>query len=104
MNNKVINLAAFIILSLLWLIFLIAVVANQQILLALWREFLAWPLIIQLIFAMLTLPVFISLWIWQMGWALWVRIILVLGLAIASIYLFFPRKKPDKAASPVDKQ
>ncbi len=103
MKNKVINLAAFVILSLLWLIFLIALVINQQILLAVWREFLAWPLVIRIIFGMLTLPVFAGLWIWQTTWALWIRVILVLALASATIFLFFPRKTPEKAVPPSDK-
>jgi hypothetical protein len=93
MKNKLINLAAFSILSLLWLIFLIALFINQQTLIAAWQVFSTWPLVIQIVVALLALPVIAGLWIWQTTWALALRIILVLGLAFVTVYLFFPRKR-----------
>ena len=57
-----------------------------------WQAFAGWPLILQIAAWLLALPLVLGLWIWQMAWAVWLRVILVLGLAWVTVYLFFPRK------------
>ena len=98
MKNKSIGLVAFTVLSLLWLGFLIVLFTNQQLLVTALQAFAGWPLVLQLVVWLLGLPLVLGLWIWQMAWALWLRIILVLGLALVSVYLFFPRKTAKQPA------
>src|SRR5512146_2078109 len=98
MKNKSLNLVAFSLLSLLWLGFLIVLFTNQQLLVSAWQAFAGWPLIFQMVVWLLGLPLVLGLWIWQMAWALWLRVILVLGLAWVTVYLFFPRKSASQAA------
>ncbi len=98
MNNKLINYAAFIILAALWLGFGAALVFNPALLDAVWQAFLGWPLIGQLVVGLLTLPVLAGLWIWQMAWPLWLRLVLVAGLALATLYTFNPKKPAAQPA------
>ena len=99
MKNKSINLAAFSILSLLWLGFLVVLFANQQLLVSAWQAFAGWPLILQIVAWLLVLPLVLGLWIWQMAWTLWLRVLLLLGLAWVTVYLFFPRKTASQPAA-----
>jgi hypothetical protein len=92
MKNRIINLSAFAILAVLWLAFLVALVFNRTVLDAAWQTFRGWPLILQAIIGLLALPVAAGLWIWETTWPVWVRLILVLGLAWVTVYTFFPRK------------
>ena len=92
MNNRMINLAAFGILTVLWLAFLAALVFNRALLDAAWQTFRGWPLVLQGIIWLLALPVVAGLWIWETTWPMWVRLILVLGLAWVTVYTFFPWK------------
>ena len=39
---------------------------------------------------MLLLPWVLALWIWNTGWVLWIRIVLVLGLAWVNLVMFWP--------------
>ncbi len=103
MNNRFINILAFAILAILWLGFLLALVFNREALNSAWQIFRNWPLILQIIVGLLTLPVIIGLWVWQTGWAIWLRVILVLGLAWVTVYTFFPRAKSIKAATSSEK-
>ena len=99
MKNKSINLVAFSILSLLWLAFLFILFTNQQLLVSAWQAFAAWPLVFQIVVWLLGLPLVLGLWVWQMAWSLWLRVILVLGLACGTMYLFFPKKTAGQAVS-----
>jgi hypothetical protein len=92
MTNRMINYSAFAILSLLWLGFLASLLFSPALLDSAWQSFRSWPLILQLLVGLLVLPVAAGLWIWETGWAFWLRLILVLGLAWVTVYTFFPRK------------
>jgi hypothetical protein len=102
MTNRAINILAFAVLTLLWLVFGAALLVNRELLNTAWQSFRAWPLAGQLVVWLLLLPVTLGLWIWQTSWPIWLRLILVAGLAWATIYLFFPRKtrSPAEASSP----
>ena len=93
MTNRIINLAAFAVLTLLWLIFAIALVFNRELLASAWQTLRGWPLVMQVIVWLLTLPVTLGLWIWQTAWPLALRLVLILGLAWATVYTFYPWKK-----------
>ena len=90
--NMIINIAAFGILSLLWLGFAAALLLNQPMLDQVWLSFRGLPLIFQALVGLLVLPVAVGLWIWETSWPLWLRLLLVIGLGWVTIYTFFPRK------------
>ncbi len=93
MTNRVINLAAFSILTVLWLAFGAALLLNREIVDSFWHLFTNWPLIAQAVVALLALPVVAGLWIWETSWPLLLRLVLVVGLAWVTVYTFFPRTK-----------
>jgi len=90
--NMIINIAAFGILSLLWLGFAAALLLNPPMLDQVWLSFRGLPLIFQALVGLLVLPVTVGLWIWETSWPLWLRLLLVIGLGWVTIYTFFPRK------------
>jgi hypothetical protein len=69
-----------------------ALIFNRTLLDSVWQSFRSWPLILQVIVGLLLLPVALGLWIWETSWALWLRLLLVLGLGVATLYVFFPKK------------
>ena len=50
------------------------------------------PLVIQLVMWLLFLPWMIALWIWVQPWAIFIRLVLVLGTLLFAEYLLFPWK------------
>jgi hypothetical protein len=90
--NKVISVSAFVLLVVLWLGFGAALAFNQALLDSAWQLFRGLPLAIQLVLGLLVFPVFLSLWIWESSWPLGVRLILVIGLGVATLYTFFPKQ------------
>jgi len=92
MTNRVINIFAFTVLTLLWIAFAAALLFNRGLLDTVWQSFRSWPLVIQIVVGLLVLPVALGLWIWETTLALWLRLILVVGLGMVTIYVFFPWK------------
>jgi cytochrome bd-type quinol oxidase subunit 2 len=90
-TDFLINIIAFIVLTLLWLGFGAALVVNRELLDQAWRMFRSWNLFVQLFVALLVLPVILGLWIWNTRWPIWMRLLLVAGLAWMTEYTFFPR-------------
>ena len=103
MRDRIINIVAFTVLTLLWLGFAAAVLFNRDMLDTVWHSFRSWPLVIQLVVGLLVLPVVLGLWIWETSWSLWLRLILVLGLAWVTIYTFFPKKTPRQPETSLGK-
>lgn len=97
MRDRIINIFAFAVFSLLWLAFGAALLFNRELLDTTWQLFRTWPLIVQLLVGLLVLPVVAGLWIWETSWPLLLRLILVIGLAWATVYTFFPRKTSRQA-------
>lgn len=89
--NLVVGLAAFAILALLWLGFAVAAALNPSALDRAWRALRGLPLIVQALIWLLILPVALGLWIWETSWPAWLRLLLVGGLGICTVYTFFPR-------------
>jgi hypothetical protein len=90
--NMIINIGAFVILSVLWLGFAAALIFNQALLDSIWTAFRGLPWAVQAIVWLLVLPVTAGLWIWESNWPLWLRLILVVGLGWVTVYTFFPHK------------
>jgi hypothetical protein len=89
--SKMISFLAFIVLTILWVGFYIAMLANPGLLNAIWYTYRSYPFLIQVLAGILLLPLTLGLWVWESGWSFWTKIILVVGMGIATIYLFFPR-------------
>jgi len=92
-----INILAFAVLALLWLAFGVALVFNSGLLDIVWQSFRGWNVILQLLVGLLVLPVVAGLWIWETSWPMWLRLILVIGLGFATVYMFFPKKGDSQA-------
>jgi hypothetical protein len=92
MRDQIISVFAFTVLTLLWLAFGAALLLNQEMLDTVWQSYRSWHIIIQLVVGLLILPVVLGLWIWESSWPILLRLILVFGLAWATVYTFFPSK------------
>ena len=90
--NMILNIAAFAILTILWIAFGAALFFNRAILDTVWQSFRGFPLVFQIVMGLLVLPVVLGLWIWESTWPLWLRLLLVIGLAFVTVYMFFPRR------------
>lgn len=90
-TDLLINIFAFAVLTLLWFGFGTALLFDQKFLSKAWSLFRSWNTFLQLFVALLVLPVVLGLWIWQTRWPVWVRLVLVVGLAWMTEYTFFPR-------------
>lgn len=90
-TDLLINILAFTVLTLLWISFGAALLLNRELLDGAWPLFRSWNILIQLFVALLVLPVVLGLWIWQTRWPVWLRLLLVAGLAWTTVYTFFPR-------------
>jgi hypothetical protein len=92
MNTDVLmSIVAFAILTVLWLGFGAALLLDRELLPKAWNLFRSRNILLQLVVALLILPVVLGLWVWQARWPAWVRLVLVVGLAWATEYTFFPR-------------
>jgi hypothetical protein len=89
--NLLINIAAFVILTLLWLGFGAAIFFQRDMLDHGWQKFRQMPILLQLTLALFGLPLVLGLWIWHMHWPFWLRLTLVAGLAWMTICTFFPQ-------------
>jgi hypothetical protein len=90
-TDLLLSVLAFVVLTLLWFGFGAALLLNQELLDRTWRRFRSWNLFLQLLVALLVLPVVLGLWIWQTRWPAWLRLVVVAGLAWMTEYTFFPR-------------
>jgi hypothetical protein len=85
------NIIVFVLFTLLWLAFAAALLFKRETLETIWQTIRRLPLLVQLLIWLLFLPVMLGVWIWQTSWPLWVRLVLVAGLAWWNVYVFFPR-------------
>jgi hypothetical protein len=91
-----INVTAFTILAALWFVFAVALVGSRSSLDATWRGVGALPLSIRAVVWLLALPLMLALAVWEGAWRTrsWpaiVRLLVVAGLAVATLNAFFPR-------------
>jgi hypothetical protein len=91
-TNTLISFGSFAILSLLWLGFAAALIFNQTLLDGAWQALRGMPTIIQIVVWLLVLPITLALWIWEMPWPFWIRLLLIIGLGIATLYTFLPKQ------------
>jgi hypothetical protein len=91
--ETVLTIISFPLLVVLWLAFGVAAVRNPTSPDNLWRLFRRLPLLIQLLAWLLLFPLILALWIWQASWPFVLRLPLVAGLAVVTIYLFLPGRQ-----------
>jgi hypothetical protein len=89
--TAVFNVLVFVLFAVLWLSFAAALVLSPGTLDEIWRQTRRLPLIVQAVVWLLFLPLMIGLWIWEREWSLVVRLVLVLGIGFANIFMFLPR-------------
>jgi hypothetical protein len=83
---------SFAILAIFWLGFGTALIFNQTLLGTTWQMFRGLPVWAHVMITFLLLPLIPRPWIWQTSRPLWIRLILVMGLGLATIYPFFPKR------------
>lgn len=81
----------FLVFAALWLAFGVAVLANQAGLDSAWTWIGSLPLILQGILWLLFLPVVGGLWVWESGWPMIARLLIVVSLAGWNLLVFLPR-------------
>jgi hypothetical protein len=91
MTENIFNWFVFTLFTLLWLGFAATLLFRRELLEKVWRSIRRLPLPVQLLLWLLLLPVMLGLWIWQTSWPVWLRAVLVAGLAWWNVYVFFPR-------------
>ena len=84
------NIFVFLLFAALWIGFAYALITSQGSLDAAWQWIRSLPLILQAVVWLLFLPVVAGLWIWESDWSVAVRLLLVAGIGVANVYIFFP--------------
>lgn len=90
MAESIFNVTIFFVAAILWVAFGALLLSRQGDLSDLWNSFRGQHWLLQGIEFVLLLPWVIALWIWNTGWWLWIRIVLVLGLAWVNLLMFWP--------------
>jgi hypothetical protein len=94
--DGLINVTAFTILAALWFAFAVALVGSRSSLDATWRSVGVLPVPVRGAIWLLALPVMVGLAVWEgawrtRSWPVIVRLLVVAGLALATLNVFFPR-------------
>ena len=90
MGEAIFNVTIFFVAAILWVAFGALLISRQGDLGDLWSNFRGQHWLLQGIEFVLLLPWVLALWIWNTGWVLWIRIVLVLGLAWVNLVMFWP--------------
>jgi hypothetical protein len=81
----------FAIFALIWIAVGGALIWSQSTLDQVWQAIRDLPLILEVAVWVLFLPVMVGLWVWEAGWPLLVRLVLVMGIAGWNLLVFMPR-------------
>jgi hypothetical protein len=84
-------IVGFVAVLVLWLVFGGALLLRREALDGAWHSFQHQPRVVQGLEAVLLLPWVVALAVWESKWALALRVVLVVGLAWATIFAFLPR-------------
>ena len=87
----------FPIVVILWITFGAALAVNRGALDTAWYWLLGRWLPLQAVVWVLLLPWALALWVWESAWPIWLRLLLVAGLAVANVYVFYPRRASNPA-------
>ena len=87
---------------LLWIVFAVCLIFSQETLDSVWHWLGALPLVAQVILWVLFLPLVVGLWIWHADWPLWLRLILILMVAIGNVTAFGPQRSRRRSGGASD--
>jgi hypothetical protein len=87
----VFNVLVFVLFAVLWLCLAVALVSSPTRLDEFWRAFRRRSVAVQTLGWLLFLPLAAALFIWERRWHVGVRLVLVLGVALVNLLMFFPR-------------
>jgi hypothetical protein len=77
----------------LWIAFGAALLVDSAGIGDLWDRFRDWPILAQMIVGLFLLPWVVATWVWQTGWADWLRVAIVVVIALVTIGAFAPRRR-----------
>jgi ABC-type amino acid transport system permease subunit len=89
---------AFVVFAALWIAFGAGVIWSQGSVTGAWEWIRGLPLLVQLVVWFLFLPVVAGLWVWETTWPLVLRLVVVVGLAGWTLFMFMPRALLQGAA------
>ena len=77
----------------LWLIFGTVLLVDSSRLLDLWQAVRDLPLVLEVLAWVVFLPWVVGLWIWQLDWWSWLRVALIVIVAVGGAIVFYPRRR-----------
>jgi hypothetical protein len=95
---RLIAIAGLVVVVGLWLTFGVLLVANPHQLDTYWHTLRGIWLPLQALVWLLCLPWALALWVWQLAWPVAFRLLVIIGLGVATIFAFFPRQEQQPAA------
>lgn len=75
----------------LWFAFGVALIFNQGALDSVWQWLTSVPIILQVILWVVFLPITLGLWIWESDWELWLRLLMIIVIAVVNISVLSPK-------------
>jgi hypothetical protein len=87
----VFNVLVFVLFAVLWLCFAAVLVSRPTRLDEFWWAFRRRSVAVQALGWLLFLPLAAALFIWERRWHVGVRLVLVVGIALVNLFMFFPR-------------
>lgn len=93
--EQTVSVMAFVIVAVLWAAFVVTIFTEPSNLTHIWNNFRDQFIVLQAIEGLLLLPWVLGLAVWTSGWDVWLRYLVIFGLAWTTIYLFFPWKREE---------
>ena len=90
---------AFLVCVFLWFMFALGVIFAPEAIDAFWESVRGLPWWLEGPFWFLSLPWMVGLWIWHSSWDLWLRFLLVAGVALANLVSFNPWTQSRESAT-----
>jgi len=75
----------------LWIAFAAALIFSQESLDGVWEWLTGLPLIAEVVLWIVLLPLVLALWIWESDWDLWLRLLLIIVIALVNISMMSPK-------------
>lgn len=86
----------------LWLLFAVAIIFNPAALDSVWNWLPGLPLFFQIVAWVLFLPVTLALWVWESDWTIWIRLVLIVAIAIVNLAMFSSTSRGADESTVVD--